>query len=161
MAVSVLYSYTDAKGQSSTQEIHLDDALSMAQMTGYAQALATLLNAVTTGVITRVGIVVSVTLPGGLRVAALTNSDVEEGAKFQFNTASNFRTGFRIPTFNEDLIASNSRAVDLEDADVAAMVAGIVSGLTIGGTVVSPTDARESDITALISAKEQFLSSRA
>lgn len=161
MAVGIIYTILDAKGQASTSEINLDDALSLAQIVGYAQAVATLINGVTTGVLTRVGVVVSVTLPAGLRVAALSNSDVEEGAKFIFNTASGFRTGFRLPTFDETKIASNSRAVDLEDADVAALVNGIVSGLTIGGTVVSATDKRESDITALTSAKEQFLSSRA
>ena len=161
MSVGIIYSVLDAKGQSSTTEVNLSDALSLVQITGYAQALATLINAVTTGVVTRIGVVVAVDLPVGLRVAALTNSDVEEGAKFQFNTASNFRTGFRLPTFDETKIASNSRAVDLEDADVAALVNGIVNGLTIGGTVVSPTDKRESDITALTAAKEQFLSSRA
>lgn len=161
MAASIIYSYRDAKGNISTQEVNLSAALSTAQLTGYAQALATLLNAVTTGVITRVGVVISVALPGGLRVAPLVNSDVEEGAKFQFNTVSNFRTGFRIPTFSEALIATNSRAVDLENADVAALVNGIVNGLTIGGTVVSPTDKRDSDITALVGANEQFLSSRA
>lgn len=161
MALSILYSFLDSKGQTSTCEINIPTATTLASATAFAQSVATLLNNVVTGVITRVGIVLSVSLPGGIRTAALANSDVEEGAKFQFNTASGFRTGFRIPTFDETKIASNSRAVDLEDADVAALVNAIVSGLTSAGNLVQPTDKRESDVTALTAAKEQFLSSRA
>lgn len=159
--LSILYSVRDSKDQVSTFEINIPTSATLAQATGFAQAMATLVNAVTTGVLTRVGIVVGVTLPGGIRVAPLTNSDVEEGAKFQFNTAGGYRTGFRLPTFLETLIASNSRAVDLEDADVAALVDAMESGIVITGTTISPTDGRSDDVTALVSAKEQFLTSRA
>lgn len=159
--LAVLYSVRDSKDQVSTFEINIPTSVTLAQATGFAQGIATLVNAVTTGVLTRVGIVVGVTLPGGIRVAALTNSDVEEGAKFQFNTLGGYKTGFRLPTFLETLIASNSRAVDLEDSDVAALVNAIEDGLTITGTLIQPTDGRSDDITALVSAKEQFLTSRA
>jgi hypothetical protein len=160
-ALSLLYSVGDSKGQVSTFEINIPSATPLAAAIAFGQALATLVNNVTKGVITRVGVVIAIALPGGVRVAALADSDVEEGAKFQFNTAAGFRTGFRLPTFDESKIASNSRGVDLEDVDVAAMVNAIVSGLLAGGSQVNPTDKRESDVTALTSAKEQFLSSRA
>lgn len=160
-SVSVLFTIRDAKGETSQLEVHLPSTLSLAQWTGFASQCAVLIDAVIGGAITRVGIVIAVTLPGGIKSAALTNSDVEEGAKFQFATAGGFRTGFRIPTFLETLIASNSRAVDLEDADVAALVNAIEEGLTVSSVVIQPSDGRDDDVVALTSAKEQFLSSRA
>lgn len=156
MALAILYSIQDAKGQTSTMEINIPTATTLANATTFAQAMAGLLNAVTTGAITRIGVVLSVALPGGIRTGALTNSDVEEGARFQFRTALGNLTATRVPTFLETLIASNSRAVDLEDTDVAAFVTAMEDG--IGG--VTPTDKRGEDVAALTSAREQFQSSR-
>lgn len=156
MALSIIYSIVDAKNETSTMEIAVPTGTTLAAATTFAQAMAGLINAVTTGAIRRIGVVLSVALPGGLRGGALTGSDVEEGAKFQFLTALGNYTSFRVPTFNEDLIQSNSRAVDLEDADVAALVTAMEDG--IGGT--NPCDKRGEDVTALSFAREQFLSSR-
>jgi hypothetical protein len=156
MALSILYSIVDAKDVVSTMEINIPTATTLANATTFAQAMAGLINAVTTGVIRRIGVVLSVALPGGLRTGALTNSDVEEGARFQFSTSGGNFTSFRIPTFNELMITSNSRAVDLEDTDVAALVTAMEDG--IGG--ITPTDKRNEDVVALTSAREQFQSSR-
>lgn len=157
MALSILYSIQDAKGLTSTMEINIPTATTLANATTFAQAMAGLLNAVTTGVLTRIGVVLSVALPGGIRTGALTNSDTEEGARFQFRTSGGNFTAFRVPTFLETLIQSNSRAVDLEDTDVAALVTAMEDGIS----GVNPVDKRNEDVTALTSAREQFQSSRA
>lgn len=156
MAFSIIYSIVDAKNETSTMEISLPTATTLADVTDFAQAMAGLLNAVITGAIRRIGVVLSVALPGGLRGGALTGSDVEEGAKFQFLTALGNYTSFRVPTFDEDLIQSNSRAVDIEDAAVAALITAMEDGIDD----VEPCDKREEDVIALSFAREQFLSSR-
>lgn len=161
LSFSMLVSIQDAKGNQSTTELHLPSTITLAQAAGFATQLAPLIDAVITGAVTRIGLAASFTLPGGIRAAALTNADVEEGARFQFRTENGFRTGFRIPTFNETLIASNSRAVDLEDTDVAALVNAIEDGLTVSSVLIEPTDMRDDDVVALVGALESFQNSRA
>lgn len=159
MAFSILFSIQDAKSQVSTTEIRVPTGTAFADVAPFAQAMAVLINAVITGAITRIGVVFSVALPGGIRGGALTNSDVEEGAKFQFRTELGNYTSFRLPTFDESLISSNSRAVDLEDTDVAALITAMEDGIDVT-PVVEPCDGREEDVVALSFAREQFQSSR-
>lgn len=164
MAFSVLYSIVDAKNEVSTCEVNVPAAITFANVGIFAAQMALLINPIITGAITRIGVAFTVTLPGGLRTTPVAGSDVEEGAKFQFRTAGNFFTGLRLPTFDETLIQSNSRAIDLEDADVAAFIDAMTDGIDLtgaGGTgTPQPCDKREADIVALSFAREQFLSSR-
>jgi hypothetical protein len=93
-----------------------------------------------------------------------TGADVEEGARFQFQTAGGFATGHRVATFTEAKIVPGSRDVDLVDADVSAWTNALVSGIDTSGAggsgVVSASDARNDDIVSLKFAREQFQSSR-
>lgn len=163
MAWTILYSIQDGKGKVSTTEVNLPTATNLASATAMAQQLATLINNVITGAIVRIGITLQVTPPGGLRVAAAANSDVEEGARFQYRTQNGFYSGLRIPTFDESLIATGSRDVNVAGA-VATFSTAMISGIDTsgaGGTgVIQPCDKRGEDLVALEFAREQFLSSR-
>jgi hypothetical protein len=161
LAFSVLYSVTDAKGEVATTEVNVPSTLTLANLTGFANDMAQLIDDMITGAISRIGLVVSIALPAGIKVAPLGGADVEEGAKFQFRTAGGFYTGLRIPTFDEALINPNSRAVDVDDPLVLAFLNAMRTGITVGGGPIQPTDKREDDIVSLKFAKEQFLSSRA
>lgn len=159
--IQILVTMEDAKGLDSVHAVNLSEGLLLTQYEGWAQAYALLVDAVTGGRVKRIGMGISFDLPGGLKATAVAGSDVEEGAKFQFATTTGFPTGFRIATFLESLISSNSRAVDLEDADVAALVDAIETGITVTATLIPPVDSRGDDVAALTSAKEQFQRSRA
>lgn len=90
------------------------------------------------------------------------DSDVEEGAYFQFGTAGGFTTSQRIPTFDESKFISGTKLVDLTDTDVDDYVTVMQTGapvVALGG-VLSPSDQRDDDITTLNVAKEQFQKSR-
>lgn len=164
MAWTVLYSIQDEKGKTSTTEINLATATTFADADIMAGQMALLIDDMITGAITRIGIVATVDLPVGLKATAAANSDVEEGARFQFRTANGFFSGLRLPTFDEAAIIAGTKNVDLTDADVAAFVTAMVSGLDTSGAggsgVIVPVDKRNEDLTALEFAKEQFLSSR-
>lgn len=157
---SVLYSIVDSKDATSTTEIAVPDSFSLVQITGFATSMAALIDAAIKGKITRVGVVIAVTLPGGLKTEPDADSDVEEGARFQFNSVGGFLTGFRLPTFDEAYIPSNTKAVDITDPVVAPIITAMTTGITVGGTPVTPSDKREADIVSLKSAVEQFQSSR-
>ena len=162
LGYGLIFSIVDEKGATSTTEIRLPVTTAWADVLGMAAALPPLIDALISGAITRVGIVFDFTLTGGVKLAALAGSDVEEGARFQFRTENNFFTHLRIPTFLESLIVAGTREVDLTDSDVAAFVTAMEDGIDLAGAapIVEPSDSRGEDIVALVSAQEQFLSSR-
>lgn len=164
MAFEVLYSIVDAKGKSSTMAIALPQVTSFADVTIFAGQMALLIDPLINGRITRIGVGFTVSLPGALGLVSDADSDVEEGAKFQFKTSGGFFTGFRIPTFDEQFILSGTQQVDLAAPGVAALRTAMVSGINLtaagGSGTIQPSDTRNEDITALEFAREMFQSSR-
>lgn len=164
MGFSVIYSFRDAKGETSTTEINLPTSVTLADVGIFAGQMALLINPLITGVITRIGIAWTIALPAGLRAAPVAGSDIEEGGKFQFRTVNNFYTRSRIPTFDEAKIVAGTNEIDQTDADVAAFVTAMVGGLDLslegGSADVQPSDSRDEDIVALDFARENFVSSR-
>lgn len=162
MPWTINFQIVDAKNAQSSTQVNLPISRTFEEVEAFAAAMAPLLNALTTGAITRISITRSVALPGGLRATPDANSDVEEGARFQFRTANGFQTALRIPTFAESKIPSTSKDVNLADTDVAAFVTAMTTGIDLPGAlpVVQPSDARGEDITSLTFAREQFVSSR-
>lgn len=96
----------------------------------------------------------------GLTTAAGATSDVQEGARFVFSTAEGYLKSARLPTFDEAFIISGSPNVDTVDADVAAFVTAITSGLSLvgagGAGSINFSDYRFVDLTTLESAKEDW-----
>lgn len=162
--ISIIYSFRDGKGAIATTEVQIPTSITLANATIFAQQLALLIDPIISGIITRIGIAVSVTLPGGLNVTPNAGSDVEEGALFSFVTANNFRKQLRIPTFNETQILSGTQAVNTADTDVAAFITAMTDGILLtgaGGTgTPTPVDTRAEDLTALDFARESFQSTR-
>lgn len=162
MGFAILYSVQDEKGKTSTTTINLPSAVAFADATLFAAELAKLINPLIGGAITRIGIAFTVALPAGLRASPLANSDVEEGARFQFSTTNGFFSGMRIPTFLESFITAGTKDVDLTDTDVAAFVAAMRDGIDLTGVggsgTVQPSDSRDEDLAALSTAREQFIS---
>ena len=164
MAWTILYSITDEKAKVSTTEVKLPSATTHADVVIFAQEMASLIDPLITGAITRIGITQEVALPSGLSASTAANSDVEEGAKFQFRTNGGFYTSLRLATFDEANIVAGGREVDQTDADVAAFITAMTTGIDLTGAggsgVVQPSDHRDDDVTALDFARELFLSSR-
>lgn len=164
MAYTIMYSIVDEKGKTSTTEVKIPGATTWTNAVIFAQQLALLIDDLIVGAITRIGITADVELPGGLTASAAANSDVEEGARFQFRTENGFFSGLRLPTFDEAKIAAGTRGVNLADADVAAFVTAMEDGIDLtsygGSGTVQPCDGREEDLVTLEFAREQFLSSR-
>lgn len=164
MTFTALFSIKDEKGKTSTTECNFPAATSLDDARLMAQEVAKLIDAQITGAIVRIGLVVQVDAPAGLNGSPAANSDVEEGARFQFRTVNGFYTAMRLPTFDEAKIVAGTTEVDLTDTDVTAFYTGMVAGIDLTGVggsgTVSACDKRGEDIGALEFAKEQFLSSR-
>lgn len=163
--VFVNTTFEDAKGAKSSLEYKFPTAAAgaanIAALIDAAKTGATLLDAVTKGRILDVSIGIKVDISAlSLKGSATSDSDVEEGARLQFNTAVDSLTGFRIPTFDEDFLLSGTKVVDLEDTDIADLVDFFVDGHTLSAVTVQPSDERGADIEAIVSARESFQSSR-
>lgn len=160
MAFGILYSFRDDKGKVSTTVVNVPSVEDFADVVTFAGNLAGLIDPLIGGAITRIGVAFTVALPVGVKGSPLATADVEEGARFQFRTLTNFFTSVRLPTFLDALVNPGSDAVDLTDLDVDAFVTAMTEGIDIGGNVVAPSDPREDDIATLEFAREQFQSSR-
>lgn len=160
--VGISYTIADEKGVSSTTFLSLPDTFSLANTLEFAQDMALLIDAIVNGKITHIGACYQVTLPGGLKAAAVANSDVEEGARFSFATSGGHFTRMRLPTFKETLLSPASKDVNLTDADVAAFVNAMISGIAepAPAQTLIPCDSRAEDITAISTARELFVKDR-
>lgn len=163
--LAVYFTIEDEKRQASTLEIPFPDAVGLANIPALVQTVGDVLEPLLSGRIRNAGVRVEVDTStfGWAAVASLT-ADVQEGARFVFRTIGNFLKSLRLPTFNESKILATTDNVDTTDTDVAAFVAGMTGGFDLtgnGGTgTASPADYRGEDLTAFVSAKENFTRSR-
>lgn len=160
---TITYTVVDSKNERSVMKMHVPDTFALANVLAFAGDVALLIDPLIGGFIINIGLVYDVSLPAGLDSAAEADTDVEEGARFSWVTSLGNFSRFRIPTFRETLIASDSKAVDILDTDVVALINAVVNGLseTEDGTEqVAPCDGRGEDIVSLNTAREAFAKDR-
>lgn len=156
-----IYSIRDAKGKKSTTTMNFPIASDQAVLVDFLKTTAQLIDPLIKGQIIGIGAGIVVDLPGsGLKTAPLADSDVEEGARFNWLASSGALTNFRIPTFDEAKMVTGTPDVDTADGDVDDFVQRMRAGKTDTLVNVSPSDDRGSDITELESARESFTSTR-
>jgi hypothetical protein len=146
---NLTYTVRDSDSDRGTFRVNLPAATSQADVILFAQALASLVDKVTEGVVESIQATLGIALPSGLKATTVA-SDVEHGARLSFATASGFTTSFRLPTIKDAMLVG--KEVYQADTDMAALIAGIVTGLE----GVAPCDQRGSDITSVVSAVESF-----
>jgi hypothetical protein len=152
---NVSYSILDGDGDTSALAFKVPaGTLTLAQITGYAQQMATLLDAVIGGKILGIGITLDAALPGGLKAAATATSDVQEGALFTFTTATPYVDSVRVPAWLETLFTG--KEVNLAGTGVGAFRDGLLNGIDVAGTTVAASDRYENDYTSLKSSVKSF-----
>lgn len=161
----VTYTIEDAKGARSVTQINFPvtqaSNTAINALKDAAGAGAALIDALIQGKVVSAGVGIAIDLTGvTIKATPTAISDVEEGARFLFNAASGSTPGFRIASFDEDFILSGTQQVDLDATEVDDFVTFIVTGHTLSGVTVTPSDDGGSDITSIASARESFQSSR-
>lgn len=158
---SVNFTILDEKGAKSQVTVYVPDSTDTADLIEFAEEMAALLDAMIGGQIVNIGACLSVAVPAGVKSDPVEGSDVEEGARFIFESAGGYSTAVRVPTFLEEKIATASKLVNQADGAVAAFIAAMTDGLTMTSTNdVEPTDYRAADVTGIRSAVESFQRSR-
>lgn len=159
-ATEIVYSIQDDDGHQSTMSVRVPSTTLHSDVVAFADDVATLIDAVIDGFITRIGISTNVALPGGLKTAALLQAKVEQGATFIYTSAAGFLFRHRIPTFKYTLIDIGGNTVDQADPAVSPLIAAMENGLTPVATLVEPCEHRDDDLTDISTAVQTYTKTR-
>lgn len=160
-AIGITVSVVDAKGATSNSTVWVPGASDIDDVIEFAEALAQNWANMQTGKVTKVGVTIAVDISSLSNNTLGANSDVEEGARFGWGVVGGFKSSNRIATFDETLIVSGTKQVDITDTDVAEFIGWMVSGFTpVSTVVILPTDYRSAVISSQDSALEDFQKSR-
>lgn len=158
MAVTINFTITDAKGKTSLTKVRVPTGFSPSQYGEFALAMGQIIATLSDGAITEISIGVPLDLSAAsLKLVASTVADAAKKAFFGVvSSVSGLFAKYIIPTYDETHTVSGSDTIDTSDADVAAFIALIESGTTVGGTPIAPTDKYTNDLDDVNIAREQF-----
>jgi len=140
----------DADDGRRSVHVFLPAATSQADIVSFSNAYAALLDAVIDGVIVECNYTINIAVPGGLKGAAVANSEVEKGALLSYLNGSRYKYGMYVPTFTPSKFSGND--VNLGAAGVQAYV----DAHSVGLGAIFPTNGYAFDLTGLSKAKKTF-----
>jgi len=157
---SIIYTVVDESGDEGTTEVNVPDSFSLAQFTEFGAAMATLLDAILAGRVTGADLCFNADISGLTNNAPAEFSDVEQVGEFVFVTADQTKVICNIPALDENTVTIvGSDDIDQSQADVAAFITAMITGIAVTGGTIAPSDIGESDITTLRTARERHRSS--
>lgn len=162
MAVEIIYTIEDASGDQATTQVRVGGTPTNAQLNGFGSGWATAINALIAGKI--IGAVAKLLANiSGLTANILSgNADVEHVGKFEFLTDAGNRVKINIPALSEIALgATASDSLDQSNANVAAFITAMETGVAVTGGVIAPCDVGEDDIVEVVFAREAFRNSGA
>lgn len=150
------YVFQDADGTRHSEIVHVPrGVLTLAQITGFMEAQALLIDAVTDAVIVGMEIGVGVTLPVALKDVATAGSECEKGGLFGFvANGTDYKHSVRIPAFKPGLFVAN--AINQGGAGVQDFIDSMVNGLAAGGATSQPSNPFEADLTGFSYGRKSF-----
>lgn len=157
-AVSVNFTFLDAKGKSSTTKVHVPTGFTFAQYIAFGQAMGQIIANLSEGSLVDVSVSVPVDISGAtIKAVALGIADVAKKALFQAvsTVAGTFAKWF-LPTYNESKTLANTDQLDTADPDVAAFITLLEDGVNVSGTFVTPRTIREDPIDQVQVSREIF-----
>lgn len=159
MPAYVFFSIRDGKGDISTIEIPFPDATVVTDLPLLVAALGDLIDPLLSGGLAGAGFRVDVDVPGFSAVAG-TLADVQEKAEFAWRVGTKWLKRLNLPTFIETFFLPGTKEVDTTDADIAAFVTAMETGIDVAGGggsgVVQPCDTRGEDLEDLVYAIENW-----
>lgn len=161
MPIEIVYTIEDRKGKQATTSTRIADATTETQVTAFATGFASLMDAITRGIIRAITAVYKVDISALANNAPSASSDVEEIGAFEFVTAQGNRVKLNIPAINENLVVNETGELDLTQTAIANIVTMMEDGLAVTGGTVTPCDIGEDDIVGTLVARERSRSSGA
>lgn len=144
----------DDAGKTKRVPVFLPSTMTLAQIQGWSDLYAPLLDTVVDGKLTLPEVTFTLTLPSGLKSSPVADSTVRRGADLSFANVSRNKWGLYVPSWSLTYISSGD--IDVSTTNPAAFVDAYVSGLTFSSTVYQPLNGYGDDLTSLSKSKEAF-----
>jgi len=154
MPIEIVYEIRDRRNKKATTSVRIVDATE-AQTDAFANAWADAIDNLIGGVIRSAAALLKCDISSVPSNVASSTSDVEEIAEFDFRTASGNKVLVTIPAILETLVDNDTGNLNQSAAAVAAFIAMMEDGITVGGTLVEPTDVGNEDIVSTRYARER------
>jgi len=157
-AIDVNFYLTDGKGKESVVTLPIPSTVAVTDLIPFALSAWDLINPLVTGgnVVARV----SIPVPGIVSANPVGSGDVQEIGRFLFRAANGALKRLGLPTFLESKMVPGTGDIDTTDADVAAFVTGMTTGIDTtgdgGSGVIQPCNLWESDLDSLEAAFEDW-----
>lgn len=149
----ISYTIVDAAGTRSQAHVYAPSGGTVAQLQALSDEVAAAMDDIIAGQIVAANLNLALTLPAGIKLAALAGHYVQMGANFGFNALGTaYRHSIRVPTILEALVVGDE--VDMTAADVVTFVDKIVDP----AATTKPSDRHGADLTGVINAPVTFRS---
>jgi hypothetical protein len=162
MPIELIATVEDKSGDKGTTSIFVPTSTTLTQLNAFSPLWATALNDMIYGVIRSIQALYSASVAAITDNAGSLTADVEHVGKFQFRTVSGDFVNISVPCLDEGTIGGfSSDELDQTEAEVAAFIAAMESGIAVTGGTISPCDIGEQSISTVIFAREAFRNSGA
>jgi hypothetical protein len=155
MSTEIIYDVRDRKNKSASTSVRCSSD-SETQVVGFAESWAVAIGALLEGVIRSAVAMLTVDISGLTGNVALDTSDCEEIGAFEFKTTNGItKVDVNVPAFLETLVNNDNGGINEGAAAVAAFIALMEDGITVGGALIAPCDVGGDSITVLNYARER------
>ena len=154
--VQISYVIQDADGDKSALNIGIPSGtLTLAEIVGFAEDFAVLLDAVTDGLIAEMHLVIGIDVPEACKDNPVALSEVQFGGLLSFTVdGSDYRYSARIPAMQSDMFVGD--IVDKTEEHVLALITAFEDGIIQGATPVEPCNRYELDLVTYIEGIKSF-----
>lgn len=142
----IVFTIEDRRKKKATTSVKVLDSFAEAAVTGFAQAWADAIDNLIGGVIRSAVAILGVDISGLTSNTATNDSDVEEIASAQFETAEGQIVEVNIPAILETLVVNETGQLDEAAPQVAAFLDMMIDGITVNATLIQPCDVGDTDI---------------
>lgn len=158
MAVTINFTIQDAKGKTRMTKVRVPTGFSPSQYAEFALAMGQIIANLNDGAITEISVGIPLDLSAAsIAAVALTIADTAKKAFFGvLSSVSGLFAKYVLPTYDEGLTVAGGDSIDTSDPAVAAFIALIESGTTVGGIPIAPVDKYTNDLESVNIAREQF-----
>lgn len=158
MAVTINFTFKDAKNKSRITKVRVPTGFSPSQYMEFAIAMGQILANLSDGSITEISVGIPLDLSAAtIKGVAVGAADVAKKVFFgALSSVSGLFAKFIMPTFDESYTVSGTDDVDVADPDIAAVIALVESGGTFGGFAVRVKDKYDNNLDDVNIAREQF-----
>lgn len=155
MSTEIIIDVRDKRNKSASTSVRCSSD-SETQVVGFAESWLIAIGALINGAIRSAVAMLTVDISGLTGNVASETSDCEEVGAFEFRTTNGVtKVDVNVPAFLETLVNNDNGGINESATAVAAFIALMEDGITVGGALIAPCDVGGDSITVLSYARER------